>query len=189
MASDPEAQDIDSQNVLAIDVTGFNDIEPSEPIAGSGEFDRMEVEKRVYRIHGFLALYKLEPDGDYHLAITDETAQVTQGGSGTEPTGHSFVAEIPSTNCFAGKHGQFPNTSRFAQQIKEARMALKKGVEGIDAHAISPGSIPVTVTGVLFFDFDHGQTGRTKAHKDETGKAWVAELHPVLEIVFGEASQ
>ena len=45
--------------------------------------------------------------------------------------------------------------------------------------------MPVTITGVVFFDFDHGQIGRGRAHKDNRGKSLVVELHPVLQIEFG----
>jgi hypothetical protein len=186
VASDPEAVDIDTANVIDINIADFNKLLPSEAIANSDEFDRMQIEKRVYRIHGFVALYKLEPDGDYHLAIADATARVTRGGRKTRPTGHSFVAEIPRPKCFAGKYGEYPATSRFPSEIAATRQAFEQGVAGVNARRISPGSIPATMTGVVFFDFDHGQVGRGKSHKDANGKRLVIELHPILSIAFGE---
>jgi hypothetical protein len=185
VASDPEANQIDARRVRDVSVTALNKIEPSEVIATNNEFDRMEIEKQVFRVHGFLAMYKLEPDGDYHLAITDETAQVTKAGAKTRPTGHSFVAEIPGTACFAGKDQQFPRRSRFASEIGRVRKAFETGVAKIDARKIGPRTIPVTITGVLFFDFDHGQVGRSVVHRDAKGKRLVIELHPLLAIKFG----
>jgi len=185
VASDPEAKEIDASNVLEVSIGDLNAIKPSEHIAGNDEYDRMEVEKRVYRVKGYLALYKMEPDGDYHLAIVDETGRMTRGGSRSKPTGHSFVAEIPNGDCFKGKRGKYPATSRFASEIEAAYAAFEAGVKDINPRAIRPGSIPVTITGVVFFDFDHGQIGRGRAHKDSRGKSLVVELHPVLQIEFG----
>lgn len=184
VASDPEAHEIDAGNVTDISIADFNKLKPSDVIASNDEFDRMEIEKRVYRVHGFLALYKLEPDGDYHLAATDETGKVTKGGQGSTPTGHSFVAEIPGSKCFAGKHGQYPAKSVFASEIAGSRKAFEAGVANLNAKAIAPGSVPVTITGVVFFDFDHGQVGRASVHKDANGKRLVIELHPILAIKF-----
>jgi len=187
VASDPEAKDIDASHVIDISVADLNEVTPTDVIAGNDEFDRMEVEKKVYRVSGFLALYKMEPDGDYHLAVTDETARVTKGGKKSRPTGHSFVAEIPRPKCFAGKRGQFPARSRFASEIAESRSAFEAGVANVNARRIGPRQIPVTITGVLFFDFEHKQIGRSKVHKDANGKELVVELHPILKIEFGGA--
>ena len=186
MASDPEAVEIDLANVIDVSVVDFNHLEPSDAIAGDDEYDRMEAEKQVYRVRGYLAMYRPEPDGDYHLAITDETGRMTPGGRNTRATGHSFVAEIPRPECARGAHNRYQGESRFAEAIEAARDALAAGMEGRNARHITPASIPVTLTGVLFFDFPHGQAGRTSQHRGPDGRPWVTELHPVLEIEFGD---
>ena len=186
VASDPDAGKIDLRDVKDITVVELNALEPSEAIAANDETTRMSAERQVYRVHGYVAMYRPEADGDYHIAISDTTGRVTEGGRGTTPTGHSFVAEIPRLACVSGKRGQYPKTSVLAEEIGAARNAFEDGVKDVDAKAISPKSIPVTVTGVLFFDRDHGQTGRTKMHEDDNGKALVTELHPVLKIEFAD---
>jgi hypothetical protein len=57
-------------------VANLNEVTPTDVIAGN-EFDRMQV-KKVYRVRGFLASYNIEPDGDYYLAVTDETAKMKE---------------------------------------------------------------------------------------------------------------
>ncbi len=185
MASDPEAGEIDADNVTDISVVDFNALEPSDAIDHDDEYDRMEAEKGVYRVHGYLAMFRLEPDGDYHLAITDETGRMTPGGRATRATGHSFVAEIPRPQCARGANNQYQGASRFEDEINAARDALAEGIAGVNPRRIAPASIPVTITGVLFFDFPHGQAGRTRQHQDPEGHAWVTELHPILAIEFG----
>jgi hypothetical protein len=184
MAADPKASKIDANHVIEISVADLNHLEPSDAIPGNDETTRMKIEKGVYRVHGFLALYKLERDGDYHLAITDKTARVTRQGESSRPTGHSFVAEIPQPSCYGGEHGQYHHRSRFASKINAARDAFEQGTANVNARRISPGSIPVTITGVLFFDFAHGQVGRGLVHRDANRRRLVVELHPILAIEF-----
>lgn len=67
----------------------------------------------------------------------------------------TMIAEVPALRCV-------PVSSPFYKGVERAR----KQMEGIH-----PG--PVRVTGVLFFDFIHGQTGVAPNG---------VELHPVLDI-------
>lgn len=111
------------------------------------------VETTVWRISAHLTDYKAEDDSDYHLVIRD--AQ-----------GRSMIAELADPGCAQG--------SPWLRQITSVRSAF-------DAHLHATSSfrttdIPVTVTGVGFFDFDHGQRGVAPN---------AVELHPVLSITFG----
>ena len=97
--------------------------------------------------------YKLENDSDYHLVLSDGL--------------RTMIAEIPAPACVR-------SGSRFTGAISSARAAF-------DARFRATGSfqtanIPVTITGVPFFDINHGQTGRAPN---------AIEIHPILSICFG----
>jgi hypothetical protein len=94
-------------------------------------------ETTVFQLPAMLTEYKLEPDSDYHLILSD--------GSG-----NSMISEIASPACV--------------------------GSSSILLSGIQTANVPVTVTGVGFFDFLHGQAG--VAPND-------IELHAVLDIQFG----
>src|SRR5215475_9730205 len=53
VASDSEASEVDVGRVRDISVVALNKLEPSEVIAANNEFDRMEIEKRVFRVRAF----------------------------------------------------------------------------------------------------------------------------------------
>lgn len=122
------------------------------------------VEETVWQLDATLSGYKHESDGDYHLVIADDQ-------------GNTMIAEIPDPSALAS--GSF-----FAQQIASARQAfdtqfgLQANVAADAALAGSslvPVSEPVTLTGLGFFDFAHGQDGVAPN---------AIELHPVTSIVF-----
>ncbi len=124
-------------------------------------------EDAVYQITATLIAYKLEQDGDYHLVIADTN-------------GATMIAEIPDPDFCAG--------SVWLTQITAARAAfdvrfhaelagLKTLMAAVDAGVpmITKVAVPVTLTGVGFFDRLHGQTGVAPNG---------AELHPVLSLIF-----
>ncbi|HTZ42823.1 MAG TPA: putative Ig domain-containing protein [Jatrophihabitans sp.] len=111
-------------------------------------------ETTVYKVSATLSQYKLEADSDYHLVLTDSS-------------GHTMIAEIPDPVCVG-------SGSVLTSRIKNARSEF-------DAKYTATGSfqtanVPVTVTGVGFFDFDHGQTGVAPN---------AIELHAATDIQFG----
>jgi hypothetical protein len=75
-----------------------------------------------------------------------------------------------------------------AQSQAEARVTFEEHVKGISGTKITK-PIPVTVTGVGFFDRDHGQTGRAAPHAQPDGRGVVFELHPVTEITFDKETE
>ena len=130
-------------------------------------------EETVWQLDATLTGYKLESDGDYHLVIAD--AQ-----------GNTMIAEIPDP-------AQLAQGSFFASQIAAARQAFDSQF-GIKAQAPVPESAPepdaaltvalprlvqaseqVTLIGLGFFDFAHGQDGVAPN---------AIELHPVISIQF-----
>jgi hypothetical protein len=111
-------------------------------------------ETTVYQLHATLTQYKLEADSDYHLVLTDGA-------------GHTMIGEIPDPTCVG-------SGSPLLSSIQKARGEF-------DAKYTATGSfktanVPVTITGVGFFDFNHGQTGVAPN---------AIEVHTVLDVQFG----
>ena len=114
-------------------------------------------ETTVYRLQATLTEYKLEADSDYHLVLNDSS-------------GHTMIAEIPDPACVGAG-------SPLLSSVTSARGEF-------DAKYSPTGSFKtantaVTVTGVGFFDFAHGQTGVAPN---------AIELHSVLDIQFGSGT-
>jgi hypothetical protein len=112
-------------------------------------------ERTAWTISGFLVLYKVEPDQDYHLVVAD--AQ-----------NNRMVVEVPDPACIHG-------TSPFTEQIRVAREAVDALVSVHTKFPASEVKIPLRVTGIGFFD--------KPAHG--TGAALNGiELHPVVRVEF-----
>jgi len=181
VANDPDAPRVDL-NPKAYSVAQLNGILPG-PIDAGG---RMDAEKKEYTVRGFLSYFKDEDDGDYHVVITDRPGAFTRGKAA--PNGHSMVVEFPDPDCFPGKSGKGPSTSVLGQALAEARASFEEHVSGLSGTKISK-AVRVTVTGVGFFDFDHGQTGRSTPHPGLDGQGKVFELHPVTAISFDDEAE
>lgn len=111
------------------------------------------VEFTVYTLDATLVEYKREKDDDYHLVLKGDN-------------GNTMIAEIPSPRC-VGSRSPFAHDVFKARRQFNAHNDATTSFQHVDA--------PVTVTGVGFFDFQHGQTGVAPN---------VIELHPVLDIQF-----
>jgi hypothetical protein len=111
-------------------------------------------ETTVFKIQATLLEYKLEADSDYHLVLSDGA-------------GHTLISEIPDPACVGA-------ASPLAGSISKARSEFdaKYTVTG----SFQTANAPVTVTGVGFFDFLHGQTGVAPNG---------VELHAVMDVQFG----
>jgi hypothetical protein len=108
------------------------------------------VETTVWSLSAVLLRYKMETDSDYHLVLSD---------SG----GRTMIAEIPAPQCIA--------TSPFLPAIRVVRRAFT--ARFAPTRAWQRPRVPVTIIGVGFFDFKHGQSGVAPN---------AIELHPVLAI-------
>ena len=113
-------------------------------------------ETTVYSITATLTLYKLEDDSDYHLVLTDSV-------------GDTMIVEIPHPACVG-------DTSPFKNAITATRAKFDAAYTATTS--FKTANVPVTVTGVGFFDFLHGQTGVAPNG---------IELHPLLDISFTPA--
>ena len=110
-------------------------------------------EDTVYQLHATLTQYKLEADSDYHLVLSD--------GSG-----HTMIAEIPDPACVG-------STSPLLTSIQKSRSEFD--ARYTPTTSFQTANVPVTITGVGFFDFLHGQTGVAPNG---------IELHAVLDVQF-----
>ena len=110
-------------------------------------------EDTVYQVHATLTQYKMEADSDYHLVLSD--------------AGHTMIAEIPDPACVG-------STSPLASSIQKSRADVD--ARFVVTTSFKTANVPVTVTGVGFFDFLHGQTGVAPNG---------IELHAVLGLTFG----
>lgn len=109
------------------------------------------VERTTYRVTATLVEYKLEADNDYHLVLSDRY-------------GRTMIAEIPVPSC-VGK------ISTERTNIVAARKWFNQHYSATSDYKAAGQR--VTVTGVGFFDYLHGQTGVAPNG---------IELHPVTVI-------
>jgi hypothetical protein len=116
-------------------------------------------ELTTFQIKGILRVIKREKDQDYHLVITDPVnPRVT------------MIVESPDPQCASG--------SQFLDNITSVRAMLDQTLQLDRVFALnsrSELSVPVTITGVAFFDTLHGQEGVARNG---------IELHPMLMIDF-----
>ena len=110
-------------------------------------------ETTVFQVQATLIEYKLEADSDYHLILSD--------GSG-----HTMISEMASPSCVG-------SSSHLLSGIQNARSEFDARYTPTDS--FQTANVPVTITGVGFFDFFHSQTGVAPN---------AIELHPVLDIQF-----
>src|SRR2546426_7015666 len=116
-------------------------------------------ELTTFQVSAVLIGWKLEGDRDMHLVIADPAA----------PT-MTMIVEVPSTTC------DRVCTSSYVSDFRAIRTALiaRFGTPTSRFHRLPTPQL-ITVTGVGFFDFLHGQTGVAPNG---------IELHPVLKVAF-----
>ncbi len=111
-------------------------------------------EFRVFEVSGRVIYLAHEDDRDYHIALEDP-----------DSPGSTVVTELADTMC--------------AGAVMSPHLATLRSVEGMFAMLLS-GSLPSTLVGAMvrvrgvgFYDFNHGQRGRS---------ANCIELHPIVLI-------
>lgn len=114
-------------------------------------------ETTQYRLSATLTKYVRESDSDYHLVIQDTS-------------GRTMIIELPASNC-VGVGSPFGTGIAHARAQFDARFTATTSFKTTNT--------AVTVKGVGFWDFLHGQTGVAPNG---------LEVHPVLDITFGAAS-
>jgi hypothetical protein len=116
---------------------------------------RARAERQVVTVEGHLAKVLTESDLDVHVLLVDDQ-------------GYTMVVEFPHPACM--------RSSRVLAQAARARQRLAQ----IVGSAPVRGQHEVRVTGVLFFDHQHNQTGAARNG---------IELHPVLDVQLVGAEQ
>jgi hypothetical protein len=117
---------------------------------------RRQIERQVVQLDVEVLAFKTEADGDIHAIIRSAGAAPGKG-PGAAGFGRLMVAEFPLPGCARG--------SPYALRMARARASLLRLV---NAHVSR-----MRLTGVVFFDRVHGQTG---------GAPNGVELHPVLAV-------
>jgi len=167
-AADPGAQGLMSQTPTSATIAELRAVHVPSMLPRDARSDGAE--KTVWEVTAILRAFRRDLDGDLHLVIADDQ-------------GSTMIAEIPNP-------GDITAPSYFAEQIANARAAFDSRFHVVEnsnepAAPSAPGSgaglpfqdvaVPVTVTGIGFFDFNHGQRGAAPN---------AIELHPVISIVF-----
>jgi hypothetical protein len=145
---DKEAATINTKEILTtIDsLTAINTTIPANKFGNNKP--RMNIEKQVYTLRNvYISDALRENDNDLHLVIEDGK-------------GHHMIAEIPDPTCPDAKK------SDWSGEIEQSRNEMLK-------HANNYRHFLFTVTGVLFVDKAHGQTGRADNN---------VEIHPILKL-------
>lgn len=120
---------------------------------------RTPEEARVYKVHATLRGYKINIDHDLYLVISDF------GGNPSD----TMVAEVPDGEC-DGVSGD-----GHTHEFTTVRSAIQSRY-GLATSSMNMVNAEVEITGVLFFDFMHGQRGVAPNG---------VELHPVTNLEFG----
>jgi hypothetical protein len=117
-------------------------------------------ELTTFQVKGILRVIKKEADQDYHLVITDpinpRATMIVESADPTCASGSQFLANITSVRTMLDQTLQLDRI--FSPENRRSEL-----------------SMPVTVTGVAFFDVLHGQEGVAPNG---------IELHPILTIDF-----
>lgn len=168
--ADAAANGLDPAQASQTTVAELRSAEAPAPWPPPGRYQ--DVENTVWQLakaDTTLVGYKHETDGDYHLVLSDSS-------------GNTMIAEIPdpadvdpgSTFVGAITAARQAFSDQFGVQLR-ALDAMAAAEPDTSAPMIVQVSVPVTVTGIGFFDFVHGQAGVAPNG---------VELHPVLAIDF-----
>lgn len=140
-----------------VSTTIYNMLQSAHPATLPANSRISPRETTQYRLSGTLTKYAREGDSDYHLVIQD--------GSG-----RTMIVEIPAPNCVGAGSPFGPGVTNARHQF-DARFTATS--------TFKTTSTAVTVRGVGFWDFLHGQTGVAPNG---------IEIHSVLDITFGASA-
>jgi len=152
--TDPQAPSVALGSYISSTIYNFHQSARPGSLPANGRVSPRETTQ--YRLSGTLTKYVREADSDYHLVIKDGA-------------GRTMIIELPASNCVGAGSPFGPGIARARQQF-DARFTATTSMKTT--------SIAVTVKGVGFWDYIHGQTGVAPNG---------IELHPVLDITFGAA--
>ena len=140
-----------------VSTTIYNMLQSAHPATLPANSRISPRETTQYQLSGTLTKYAKEGDSDYHLVIQDGA-------------GRTMIVEIPAPNCVGAGSPFGPGVANARRQF-DARFTATT--------SFKTTSTPVTVRGVGFWDFLHGQTGVAPNG---------IEIHSVLNITFGTSA-
>ncbi len=141
----------------AISSTIYNFHQSAKPASLPANSRLSPRETNQYTLSGTLIKYVREGDSDYHLVIKDGA-------------GRQMIIEIPAPNCVGAG-------SPFGTGISRARSQFDNRFTATTSFKTT--STPVTIKGIGFWDYLHGQTGAAPNG---------IEIHPVLNMTFGTSA-
>ncbi|HEU5378079.1 MAG TPA: hypothetical protein VFV38_21870, partial [Ktedonobacteraceae bacterium] len=149
--TDADAGSINLQSITSTTIASLTSLPAPSTLPANNRVKPTET--TVFQLHDTLTEFKLESDSDYHLVLQDTS-------------GKTMISEIPDPACVGSSSPLLSDIQRARAEF-DARFTVTTSFQTVN--------IPVTVTGVGFFDFLHGQTGVAPNG---------IELHAVLDIQF-----
>jgi hypothetical protein len=170
-AADAEAQAMTTQAPTTATIAALIGLPIPAILPLDGRSDGPE--KTVYQLTATLQAFGREADGDYHMVLADAQgntmiAEIPNPGDFTSPS--YFVTQITNTRTAFDSH--FTITEDMSAPTDPAAAAA---LAAAGATGFQDVNVPVTLTGLGYFDFKHGQRGVAPN---------AIELHPVINIVF-----
>lgn len=153
--TDPQAPSVNLSSYISSTIYNFHQSTRPGSLPSNGRVSPRETTQ--YRLSGTLTKYVRESDSDYHLVIKDGA-------------GRSMIIELPASNCVGAGSPFGTGISRARQQFDSRFTATT---------SFKTTSTPVTIKGIGFWDYIHGQTGVAPNG---------IEVHPVLDITFGTSA-
>ena len=150
--SDPSATSVDLLSVQTTTIGALNQLTPH--CSSLPSLRTYPEEFKTFEVTGKILVVRLEDDHDYHVALQDLS----------DPS-VTIVTEIADASC------EGPATSPFRQLLGQARNAFNAIIGGQSFSAMIGETLKVR--GVGFYDFNHGQTGRSQS---------CLEIHPVISV-------
>lgn len=149
---DADARRVNTKHVVATSIAHLRGLPYPRTLPAHARIRPTEL--TVFRISATLVRYRAEADSDVHLVLADSGLR-------------TMISEIPASYC-VGSH------SPFAHQITSTRAAFNRRFHPSDRW--QRPNTRVTVTGVAFYDYRHGQSGVAPN---------AIELHPILSLKTG----
>jgi hypothetical protein len=150
--SDPDATTIDVSRAQTVSIKDLNLL--AAHCGSLPDARTYAPEFQVYETTGKIVVVRTEDDRDYHMALADLA----------EPN-YTIVTESPDPACGGAVR------SPLRQTLIAARSAFDSIIGGRSFSSLVGTTI--RVRGVGFYDFNHGQTGRSES---------CLELHPIVAM-------
>jgi hypothetical protein len=149
--SDPDAARVNVTQIIPTSISALNALPPH--CRSLPERRTFPEEFRSYEVIGRVTLVRLEDDRDYHVAVVDPSAPA-----------ETMIVESVDPRCDGAV------SSPHLALLTRARASFDAMIGSAPSSLVGQ---TVRVRGVGFYDFDHGQTGRSRS---------CIELHPIIGI-------